>query len=775
MVGFDRFDRVQSIRTPFNQPNMFLRLMSLLFLYLGGTACTNSSEETAPSIPPLLLEVDGSVSPWIPLPDRSTEVEDITPWDNFRSTDTLNRQYEVNYGPPNMMLVAIQEGLFEDPVGGILREGQISFWVVAEMYRNGIITREDGPRFMEELLIQIAASPEEQIYKINAIVGLIHLGFDEQAMVLIERYRAETWFIESWDASFYAGSLYFRYHRFAEAVPLLEAALALQPDPFSRLWLAIALNGEGSPASLQRQARVFEFGDHVGGGVQEELPLRDISARLGMRRSGLVGALSFLDVNNDGWLDLINQSAYGVPELRIFEPGTGFVLTHDEVLEDVHNTPPGSLAADFDNDGWTDLYMTQAAWFSAGPNRMFRNLRGQGWEDVSLHGDQSLLVQNSCGVSTLDFDHDGLLDIVVTGTAGGTLRLLRNMGDFVFEDVSDIAGLLPITATAVGLAVGDVNNDGWDDIFVNSFEPPYGGVPGSESLHLNQLYINQHDGTFTEEGVRRGVTGHTPIGFGSWMFDYDNDGDLDIMASNFAQSEQTVLRGLLTERAHGEDYQPSALYRNDGRGNFVNVADRAGFVPSSIMGAQYIELDLDGDLDVVLGSGSHPLPTMQPVFFYRNDGGDRFTNITPMNDPNFYGKFHGMAFADYDHDGDPDFYLNNGGVLLSDRFRDLFLENTTEGQHWLHLKLVGIDSNRDGVGTRVAVQVGDRTLHQQRIAGQGFSSTNSPMLIFGLADSEETGPITLQWPSGRIQTLPPLAADQAIVVTEGSSTLRRIY
>ena len=93
--------------------------------------------------------------------------------------------------------------------------------------------------------------------------------------------------------------------------------------------------------------------------------------------------------------------------------------------------------------------------------------------------------------------------IFVTGTAGGTLRLLRNKGGFVFEDVSVEAGLLPISATAVGLAVGDVNNDGWDDIFVNSFEPG-GGVPGSGFIHPNQLYINQGDGTFTEEGGERG-------------------------------------------------------------------------------------------------------------------------------------------------------------------------------------------------------------------------------------------------------------------------------
>jgi hypothetical protein len=748
-------------------------------------ACSAYDSPEAPSgaswesnqvrIVPLLLEVDSDVVPWSELPDRSSEVEGVTPWHNFAATDPLNSAHKVNYGPPKMMLAAVRDHYMDDPVQGILKDGKISFWIVAELYRQGIITRGDRGRVFEEMKSTIAASPEEHAYKINAVVGLIHLGFDEEADELISAYQSESWFTDSWDASFYAGSLYYRYHRFEESIPLLRAALDAHPDAFSRIWLAMALYGEGSAASQKEAEKIFSFGDHVGGGAPGELPLRDISEELGIRRSGLVGALSFLDVNNDGWMDLVNQSAYGVTELRIFEPGTGFVDTPDPVLETSHNTPPGSLAADFDNDGWTDLYMTQAAWFSAGPNRMFRNLEGEGWEDVSMKGEQSLVSQNSCGVSTLDYDRDGLLDIAVTGTAGGTLRLLRNKGDFVFEDVSDSVGLLSIHATAVGLAVGDVNNDGWDDIFVNSFEPPYGGVPGSDSTHLNQLYLNQEGARFSEEGESRGVTGDTPMGFGSWMFDYDNDGDMDILASNFGQDEQKIIKGLMAEFPHEKDYVASALYKNDGSGHFVNVADIAGFVPTSIMGAHYLDLELDGDLDIVLGSGSHPLHTMQPVFFYRNDGEDRFTNITPMSDPDFYGKFHGMAFADYDHDGDPDFYLNNGGVLLSDRFRDLFLENTTEGQHWLHIRLIGTESNREGVGARVEVQVGDRSLHQQRTAGQGFSSTSTPYLIFGLAEDEATGPVTIRWPSGKVQTLPPLAADQAIEVTEGSDELRRVY
>jgi hypothetical protein len=166
---------------------------------------------------------------------------------------------------------------------------------------------------------------------------------------------------------------------------------------------------------------------------------------------------------------------------------------------------------------------------------------------------------------------------------------------------------------------------------------------------------------------------------------------------------------------------------------------------------------------------------MQPLGFYRNDGNDHFTNITDFTNPAFYGKFHGTAFADIDRDGDADLFVNNGGVMLSDRWRDLFLENTTTGVNWLHIRPVGSTSNRSAIGAKIQVQVGDRTLHQDVRAGQGFSSTNSPYLIFGLGQASATGPIQITWPTGEVQILPAMQANQALIVTEGESALRRVY
>jgi hypothetical protein len=207
----------------------------------------------------------------------------------------------------------------------------------------------------------------------------------------------------------------------------------------------------------------------------------------------------------------------------------------------------------------------------------------------------------------------------------------------------------------------------------------------------------------------------------------------------------------------------------------VNIGQEAGFVPSSVMGAQFIDFDLDGDFDVILGPGNHPLPGMQPLFVYRNDGGNSFTNVTPLDNPIFYGKFHGMAFADLDRDGDPDLFVNNGGVLLSDRWRDMILENQTKGKTWLHIKLEGVKSNRSAIGARVKVYVQDRVLTQEVASGQGFSSTNTPYMIFGLGDAKQVDKLEILWPSGLKQELSGLAANQAFSLKEGAKEPIQVY
>jgi tetratricopeptide (TPR) repeat protein len=728
-------------------------------------APTSAAPETVKKAALVKLKIDPSVPERGAMIDQSEATRKRDPWDNFKTHDPL----QVNFIQWN--LGAKLEQYKKDFVGTLLRQGVIDFQLIAAFYREGLLSRDKRGEQVQVMLDAIAKAGDDPALKTHLVVALTHIGFEEQALELADKWKAEPWFGSSWDANFYTGSLLFRYGRYADAVPYLEAALELTPDPWTRLWLRLAMHDDTSPEAAAKREKLFTFGPHMGTGDPSAFPFENSADAWGFGSWGLAGAVAFQDFDGDSYIDMMLQGVYASPEYYRYEPKTGFARISDKAIEAISNTPASCLAADFDNDGFVDLFSTSAAWFGAGPNRLLKNLGGKGFVEVKETGDLPLLDQNSVGSSALDYDKDGLLDIVVSGSKGGTARLLRNKGGMVFEETTKAAGLLDTWYPSIHLTSGDVNGDGWPDIFVNAI----GGT--------NRLYINKGDGTFSEEGEKRGVAQGTPVGFSTWMFDYDNDGDLDIVAANFAMSGKKFLGGFgsfppesfSVAKPPVDAFQPSALYKNDGTGHFENVSIKAGFTPSSVMGGQFMDIDLDGDLDIIFGPGSHPLENMQPLFVYRNDGNDRFTNITPVGDPRYYGKFHGMAFADVDRDGDPDLYVNNGGVLLSDRWRDMFLENKTEGAHWLHLKLEGTKSNRSAIGARVAVHVGDRVLTQEVAAGQAFGSTNSPYLIFGLAAAEAVDSVHITWPSTTKQTLAPLAADQALIVTEGSDVLRRVY
>ena len=706
------------------------------------------------------------------LVDRTEVAKARTAWDNVHILDAYSKEFTSGGAVPPQIR-PLWARYSKDPVRAILQDGKIDFRIVAALYNTGVITQENRTSFHKKLEAGLKELGADDAVKGNYLIALIHLGFDNVAFKTIEDYRSKAWFKKNWDVNFYAGSLLFRYRKFDQARPFLETADQLHPTKTTKLWLRLARVSTGSK---QEGHAVFPFGAHMGGGDKDAFPFVDRADYYGVRRWHLAGALSFLDMNNDSFIDWVANGVYATPELYLYNPGEGYVLTEQAAFKEISNVPPGCIAADFDNDGFTDLYMTRAAWFSNGPNRVLRNVNGSHFEDVTRRsGDAPLLKQNSCGVAALDFDRDGLVDLVVSGTSGGSVRLLKNEGDFVFKDVTEAAGIdANNLAVTVSVAVGDVDRDGWPDIFVNRFS----GLKGSRNPKTendNALYRNLGNGRFVDEAAQRGVAEGTPKGFASWMFDYDNDGDLDILASNFADTDADVYAGFQKTKEWTGKYVGSALYQNDGSGRFVNIGKEAGFVPSSVMGAQFIDFDLDGDFDIILGPGNHPLPGMQPLFIYRNDGDSKFTNITPLDDPVFYGKFHGIAFADLDRDGDPDLFVNNGGVLLSDRWRDLVLENQTQGKTWLHIKLEGVKSNRSAIGATVRAHVEGRVLTQEVASGQGFASTNTPYMIFGLGQAKLVDKLEVLWPSGLKQEFTSIAANQALSLKEGQKEPQKVY
>ena len=240
---------------------------------------------------PLTIPVDPKVGPFVAPPDRSESAAKRTPWDNFTTADRLvvNR---TDMSPMDS-LESKWVQYKADPVGSMLKDGQVNFQLVNSMYRADILRFEDREKIVADMKAAVAAAKGDATLKGNLLVALVHIGFEEEALELLEEYKKEPWFSKNWDANFFAATLLFRHRRYAEAVPFLEAALLLNPDDWTKLWLRLALFDQPGPEAEARRRELFAFGEHMGKGDPAEFPFRDKSDAWGMRRWHLAGAVAF--------------------------------------------------------------------------------------------------------------------------------------------------------------------------------------------------------------------------------------------------------------------------------------------------------------------------------------------------------------------------------------------------------------------------------------------------------------------------------------------------
>jgi hypothetical protein len=487
----------------------------------------------------------------------------------------------------------------------------------------------------------------------------------------------------------------------------------------------------------------------------------------------------FLDFDGDGWQDVffVNSTRWpgqrgpaGHPALyRNGGNGTFSDVTRAAGLL-VESYGMGGAAADYDNDGRVDLYLS-----CLGPNRLYRNLGGGKFQDVTAKagvGDPGF----STSAMFLDYDKDGWLDIVVANYVtwskdkdlfctldgksksyctpesyrGQSLTLYRGSPGGVFENVTERAGLKDDRAKSLGLAQLDFDGDGWIDIFVAGDTQP------------NKLLRNQRNGTFKDVAVQAGVafgeTGVARAGMGVDAADYDGSGRPSLLIGNFS-----------TEML--------ALYHNEGDGLFVDEAPTSNVGRASLLtltfGAFFFDFDLDGWLDVfaVGGHVADDINRVQPSVTYaqkphlfRNLGGKRFEEVIDRVGDHL-GRprvSRGTAYADIDGDGDLDLTIttNNGPAVV--------LRNDGGNRNrWLRVRLVGTRSNRDGVGAKVTIRAGGRTQWNLVRSGSSYCSQSELPLTFGLGAQAAVDSVEVVWPSGTVDRLGRTPANRTLVLTEG--------
>ena len=518
--------------------------------------------------------------------------------------------------------------------------------------------------------------------------------------------------------------------------------------------------------------------------------------------------VALFDYDNDGWLDifLVNGSSFD-PTVRDRQP-TSYLFhnngdgTFTDVTRKAGLTHSGwgqaCCVGDFDNDGFDDLFVTY--W---GRNVLYRNNGDGTFTDVSDKAGVTAAGSGwGAGCCFLDYDRDGLLDLFVAryvgfdpekaprpgqgayclyndipvpcgplGYAGGTNALFRNRGDGTFADVSERSGIghprgpasmvfvgsnwRPTGSYGMGAASADFDNDGWPDIYVACDTAP------------SLLYRNNHDGTFREVAVPAGCAfdeaGVALAGMGVGVGDYDADGWLDIVRTNFSE-------------------QMTTLYRNYGAGAFEVASLRAGLGVNRKyvgFGVNFFDFDNDGWKDIFIANG-HVYPQLagkklhltyrQPKLLYRNTGNGRFVDVSATAGPAIAAPNlgRGCAFGDFDNDGDIDIIVNNldGPPTL--------LRNDGGNRHnWILIKCVGTKSNRSAIGTRVRVTSGGRTQIDEVMSGSSYYSQNDLRLHFGLGQATTAELVELAWPSGAKESLRNLPANHLFVVEEGKGVVSR--
>ena len=494
---------------------------------------------------------------------------------------------------------------------------------------------------------------------------------------------------------------------------------------------------------------------------------------------------AFFDYDNDGWMDIFllcgTRLGGDPPEAtnRLYKnnrDGTFTDVTEKSGLGAV-GWASGVCVGDYNNDGFEDLFCTYF-----GQNRLYRNSGDGTFTDVTkaagLWNDQP---RWGAGCSFVDYNRDGHLDLFVSnyvrfsfehapvpgensncnwkgvpvecgprGLPTGRHSLYRNNGDGTFTDVSQLAGIAKATESyGMTVVAADFDEDGWPDIFVACDSTP------------SLLFMNNHDGTFREEGVVRGVSlsddGMEQAGMGVGVGDYDLDGHLDLFKTHFA------------EDANG-------LYHNDGKGNFDDVTRSARIAVETryiCWGAGIVDLDNDGHPDIFMVTGNvypeveRKLPqyaNKTPRAVFRNLGNHTFEELGQEAGPAVTEPHcsRGCAFGDFDNDGDVDILIVNLNEPPS-----LLRNDLKANQNWIKVKLEGVKSNRSAIGARVLVRYGGKVQSQALLSQSSYYSCNDTRLHFGLGAAGSVD-IEVYWPNGFHEKLKGIPANQLVTVREGA-------
>ncbi|HEU4936181.1 MAG TPA: CRTAC1 family protein [Vicinamibacterales bacterium] len=534
-------------------------------------------------------------------------------------------------------------------------------------------------------------------------------------------------------------------------------------------------------------------GQTADGGLHTRVRLVDVTTAAGIQfqhNNGAYGGkllpetlgagCAFLDYDGDGWQDILLVNGTDWPghkrkpsTLKLYRNnrnGTFVDVTKTAGL-DIEMYGMGVAVGDFDNDGFPDLLVT-----AVGQNRLFRNTGKGSFIDVTRTSGLAGRTAFSTSALWFDFDRDGLLDLFVCNYVrwsidhdvwcsndgkqksyctpeayrGDTCWLFRNRGNGTFEDVTATSGLFDTSSKSLGAAILDVDNDGWLDLFVANDTQP------------NKLYRNQKNGTFKEVGVESGVA-------------FSTEGKARAgMGVDTAYLGDALLPTVATTNF---DNEMIGLYKPGAPGAYEDVATRVGVGTASRttlgFGCLFADIDLDGSQDLIVANG-HIDKTVrnihghvgyaQPPHLFLNDGKGTFRDYASAAGEAFAAPKvgRGLAYGDFDHDGDVDVLLTtNGGPAL------LFRNDQLAGNRSVRLRLIGTKSNRDAIGA--TVRIFHDGIFQTRMvkSGSSYLSQSELPVTFGVGRRDKVDRVVIAWPSGKVEEFKDVVTGRAYQCEEG--------
>jgi len=492
------------------------------------------------------------------------------------------------------------------------------------------------------------------------------------------------------------------------------------------------------------------------------------------------GGGGFIDYNGDGLLDiyLVCYSQTPQPDGASKLKDVLYRNNGDGTFTDVTDSAGiansmqgmGLTVGDYNNDGWPDIYIT-----GFGASKLYRNNGNGTFTDVTA---QARVNNKLWGTSAafFDYDNDGYLDLYVCNYLtydeanlpctlyegkpycliqkfqGSSSKLFHNNRDGTFTDVSDKAKIANPNGKGLGVVALDYDRDGWMDIFQANDAAP------------NFLFHNNGDGTLSEAALASGVAfdpnGNARGGMGTDAEDLDGDGYPEIFVANFSG-------------------QTNALFHNEKDGTFIETTNKLGLgtisIPMSGFGARFFDYNNDGLVDLFVLNG-HPFEPINKIFpettyterpFLFENTGNGFRDVAAEHGSPLKRLYagRGLAVGDFDNDGDADLLLINVGeppVLLRN--------DGGNKNHWLGIGLVGTKSNRDGIGAQVTLTIAGRRRTKQRLGGASYLSASDPRLLFGLGAITRIDQVEVRWPSGQVNALKNVRANQYLTIKESSST-----